>query len=50
MWQPCCKWHHDSVKQRLELAYANGRGSIDDLWLNSPAAIKVSNRLALAEG
>lgn len=42
MWQPCCKWHHDSVKQRLELMYAAGRIGINELWLNSNTAIKVA--------
>ncbi|MGG7518829.1 HNH endonuclease [Allorhizobium undicola] len=42
MWQPCCRWHHDSVKQRLELLYAAGRLTINDLWLNSKAALDLA--------
>lgn len=50
MWQPCCKWHHDSVKQRLEVMYAAGRIGLSDLWLNSGTAIKTSKRMAMADG
>jgi 5-methylcytosine-specific restriction endonuclease McrA len=43
-WQPCCRWHHDVVKQQLEHAYANGRAVEADLWLNSAKAIAVTKR------
>ncbi len=43
MWQACCRWHHDSVKQRLEAMYARGVLSIDGLWLNSPAAVRIAS-------
>lgn len=46
MWQPCCKWHHDSVKQKLEWMYANGRASIGDLRLDSPKAVEVARGMA----
>lgn len=46
MWQSCCKWHHDSVKQRLEAMYAQGRVSLSDLWLNSNVAVAVANRMS----
>jgi 5-methylcytosine-specific restriction protein A len=42
MWQPCCKWHHDSVKQQLERLYASGRVPISELWLNSKTAVRVA--------
>jgi 5-methylcytosine-specific restriction protein A len=44
-WQPACGWHHDVVKQRLELAY--GRGDIDAsaLRLDSPQAVALSLEL-----
>lgn len=45
MWQPCCKWHHDSVKQRLELMYASHRITLPDLWLNSNVALEVASGL-----
>jgi 5-methylcytosine-specific restriction endonuclease McrA len=35
-WQPLCKWHHDVVKQSLELSYANRRIGADALKANSP--------------
>ncbi|TNB46820.1 HNH endonuclease [Martelella lutilitoris] len=38
MWQPCCKWHHDHVKQRLEVMYERGQIGIESLWLNSDRA------------
>ncbi|MEQ1901878.1 MAG: hypothetical protein ABL866_14240 [Devosia sp.] len=45
MWQSSCRWHHDVVKQRLELMWARGQIGIADLWLNSPVAIKLSTEL-----
>ncbi|MDW5315005.1 HNH endonuclease [Rhizobium sp. PL01] len=42
MWQPCCKWHHDSVKQQLERLYASGRVPLSELWLNSKTAVRVA--------
>jgi 5-methylcytosine-specific restriction protein A len=50
MWQASCKWHHDSVKQRLEHLYACGRVPLIDLWLNSAAAIRVANGLEAQGG
>lgn len=49
MWQSCCKWHHDSVKQRLELMYSRGQIKISDLWLNSEAAIRIADGLRVDE-
>lgn len=45
MWQSACKWHHDVVKQRLELMWARGEIGLADLWLDSPAALALAERL-----
>lgn len=45
MWQSSCKWHHDVVKQRLELMFDRGQATVADLWLNSPVALKVAAKL-----
>lgn len=42
MWQSSCRWHHDVVKQRLELMWARGEIPASALWLNSPLALKVA--------
>jgi 5-methylcytosine-specific restriction enzyme A len=42
MWQPACKWHHASIKQRLEHMFNNGEIEVDDLWLNSDVAIRLT--------
>ncbi|WP_246710132.1 hypothetical protein [Martelella soudanensis] len=42
MWQPCCKWHHDHIKQRLEQMYDKGTIGVSALWLNSYAAKKLT--------
>lgn len=42
MWQPCCKWHHDSIKQSLEKQYAARRIPLSELWLNSKTAQKLT--------
>lgn len=44
MWQPACRWHHDVIKPRLERAFEVGELKVADLWLNSAAAIALSNR------
>jgi 5-methylcytosine-specific restriction endonuclease McrA len=44
-WQSACKWHHDTVKQRLEQMYARGEIGIESLWLDSPVAVALSKRL-----
>jgi 5-methylcytosine-specific restriction endonuclease McrA len=44
-WQSACTWHHDVVKQRLELRYAKGELKAADLWLNSTAASELTRRL-----
>ncbi|MBY5733514.1 MULTISPECIES: HNH endonuclease [Rhizobium] len=45
MWQSCCKWHHDSVKQQLEAMYAAGRIPLSELWLNSETAQRIATGL-----
>jgi 5-methylcytosine-specific restriction enzyme A len=45
MWQSSCRWHHDVVKQRLELMWLQGKITIADLWLNSPVAVKLAMSL-----
>lgn len=45
MWQACCGWHHDVVKQRLEQMWDRGEVQVVDLWLNSPIALAVASRL-----
>jgi len=42
MWQSCCKWHHDSIKQSLERMYAVGRIPLSELWLTSETAKRLS--------
>ena len=41
-WQPACTWHHDVIKQQLEVLFAKGQLKVDDLWLNSKAAIELT--------
>lgn len=45
MWQSCCRWHHDVVKQRLEKMWAKGLIGIRDLWLNSTTAIDLTRSM-----
>jgi len=49
MWQSSCKWHHDSVKQRLEQLYAHRRIGLKDLWLDSEVAIRIAQGLRCEE-
>lgn len=42
MWQSCCEWHHNSIKQTLEDRYAKGAAKLDDLWLNSDMAKRLT--------
>ncbi len=44
MWQPACRWHHDVIKPRLERLFADGEIAVDELWLNSPTAIRLSRQ------
>ena len=41
-WQPCCQWHHDIVKQRLERLFDDGVIDTDALCLDSAEAIEIS--------
>lgn len=47
MWQSCCKWHHDSIKQTLERMYAAGRLPLSELWLTSETALRLSKGVVL---
>lgn len=49
MWQSSCKWHHDSVKQRLEKFYASGTIRLEDLWLNSAVAVRIATGMRCDE-
>ena len=49
MWQACCKWHHDSVKQRLERMFETGRATLADLWLNSAMAVRIAQGMRCDE-
>lgn len=44
-WQPACRFHHDVVKQKLELLYAQGSIPADDLRLNSATAVELTRDL-----
>jgi 5-methylcytosine-specific restriction protein A len=43
-WQPACKWHHDVIKQKLELRYADGNATASDLRLDSRLAIEMTKQ------
>lgn len=45
-WQPSCGWHHNVVKQRLELMFQRGAIKPEDLSLDSKAAIDLTRQLA----
>ncbi|WP_336800814.1 HNH endonuclease [Kaistia sp. MMO-174] len=45
MWQGCCKWHHDVVKQRLEDLFARGNIAAASLHLDSAEAIAMTRAL-----
>ena len=44
-WQPACAWHHDVIKQRLELAVVQGQANVNDLRLDSGRAKRLSIEL-----
>lgn len=44
-WQGACAWHHNVVKQQLETMYAQGRATLDDLWLSSEKAKSITNSM-----
>lgn len=48
-WQPSCRWHHDVIKQKLEAQYERGAVKMDDLWLNSAVAMKLSRECLLRD-
>lgn len=42
MWQPACRWHHDVIKQKLEVMFAKGAIVVADLWLDSQVAVRMT--------
>lgn len=44
-WQPACDWHHDTVKQQLEVMFARGEIGEADLWLDSAVAVALAQSL-----
>jgi len=48
MWQACCAWHHDVVKQKLEAMYERCEIVVSDLWLDSRIAVKLTRELDIA--
>lgn len=44
-WQACCQWHHDVVKQKLELKWQRGEIGVADLRLDGSVAIALSKAL-----
>lgn len=44
-WQPACRWHHDVVKQILEREFEDGLIGEADLWLTSPHALALAERM-----
>lgn len=42
--QPLCRWHHDVIKQQLELMHQRGEISDADLRIDSVIAIELSKR------
>lgn len=44
-WQSSCRWHHDVVKQRLEIMWLKGEVLATDLRLDSDAALKLAASL-----
>ena len=43
--QPLCKWHHDVIKQRLELMHAQGLACDADLHITSDKAVALTQQL-----
>ena len=48
-WQPCCRWHHDKVKQRLEQMYERGEIDTEELRLDSATATRLTQQLMDAQ-
>ena len=40
--QPLCRWHHDVIKQQLELMHMRGEIVEADLRIDSPIAMKLT--------
>lgn len=41
-WQPCCRWHHDVVKKKLERLYEAGEIEASALRLDSNFAMQIT--------
>jgi 5-methylcytosine-specific restriction enzyme A len=41
-WQPCCEWHHNSIKPELERQFAERRIGHGELHLQSASAIALT--------
>ncbi len=44
-WQACCKWHHDTVKQRIEAQWVRGLVNDAALALDSSVAMRISREI-----
>src|SRR3990167_5684787 len=44
-WQPACRPHHDVVKQKLELLFAQGKVTVADLRLDSAKSMELTREL-----
>lgn len=49
-WQAACRWHHDAVKQALEIMWARGGLRPDDLHLASPKAVSLARSMRAGGG
>lgn len=44
-WQPACGWHHDVVKQKLEVQWRAGALPVEALRLDSPQSVMLTREL-----
>jgi len=42
--QPLCRWHHDMIKQQLEIMHMRGEITDHDLRIDSPIAVRISRK------
>lgn len=43
-WQPCCEWHHNAVKKRLEELFDKAEIGVAELRLDSATAVILTHR------
>jgi 5-methylcytosine-specific restriction protein A len=43
-WQPCCEWHHNTVKKTLEAGWDRGEFRKADLRLDSSSAVELTRK------